>query len=279
VGADRSGLDLKVSLRALKPRCTRAVALSMAVAIGLASHAVARPSLAAQRVVSLNLCTDQLLVLLAPEKVAAVSWLARDPSISFVAPKAARLPTVRSSAEAVLEHRPGLILAGAYGATTTLALLEARGIPVLRVGMPTDFDGISRETTRVAAALGVPERGDALLAEMDRLLASLPHPTRPRRALYWEPRGYTAGPGSLADAVLRAAGLVNHSNGRRIGLEELLAHPPDLLVVPGPAAYPSLATDLLQHPATASIPRLNVPPDLMICGIPATARAAELLAQ
>ena len=38
-----------------------------------------------ERVVSLNLCTDQMLVLLAPEKVLALSPLARDPALSFVA--------------------------------------------------------------------------------------------------------------------------------------------------------------------------------------------------
>ena len=40
------------------------------------------------------------------------------------------------------------------------------------------------------------------------------------------------------DAVLRAAGLTDASNGRRLGLEALLRHPPDLLVVPGIAGLP-----------------------------------------
>ena len=54
-------------------------------------------------VVSLNLCTDQYLVQLAPEQVAALSPLARDPSLSVVAAEAARLPWVRADAEAVLK--------------------------------------------------------------------------------------------------------------------------------------------------------------------------------
>ena len=54
----------------------------------LCASAVNLPCLAARNpdhVVSLNLCTDQMLVLLAPEKVAALSPLARDPALSFVA--------------------------------------------------------------------------------------------------------------------------------------------------------------------------------------------------
>ena len=161
------------------------------------------------RVVSLNLCTDQMLVLLAPEKIAALSPLARDPSLSFVAPQAAHLPIVRASAEAVLRLRPDLILAAPYGAQPTLALLQQEGVPVLRIALPHDFAGIREMTRLLAATLGVPRRGEILLAAMDTRLDTLPHPDHEIRALAWEPRGLTAGPGTLMDAVLRAAGLNN----------------------------------------------------------------------
>ncbi len=71
------------------------------------------PARAVERVVSLNLCSDQLLVMLAPEKVAALTVLARDPSLSVVAAEARHLPVVRADAEAVLRLRPDLVLAGA----------------------------------------------------------------------------------------------------------------------------------------------------------------------
>jgi len=79
--------------------------------------------------------------------------------------------------------------------------------------------------------------------------------------------------------VLRAAGLTNASDGRRIGLEGLLRHPPDLLVVATAPGYPSLASELLDHPALADLPRRAIPPALTICAGPFTARAAALLAR
>ena len=109
----------------------------------------------AARVVSLNLCTDQMLVLLAPEKIAALSPLARDLALSFVAPQAAHLPVVRASAEAVLELRPDLVLAAPYGAQTTLALLQQERVPVLRIALPHDFAGIRQMTRLLAATTGV----------------------------------------------------------------------------------------------------------------------------
>ena len=222
--------------------------------LALLLAAFATPAAPADRVVSLNLCTDQLLVLLAPEKVAALSPLARDPALSFVATRAASLPIVRSSAEAVLRLHPDLVLAGPYGAQTTLALLQAEGVPIHRIDLPQDFAAIRKQTRQMATLLGVPERGEALLAAMDATLAAVRRPTHSVMALAWEPRGYTAGPGTLMDAVLRAAGLTNVSDGRQIGLEALLRHEPDLLVVPRAPDYPSLATDLLRNPAVAGIP-------------------------
>ena len=250
------------------------------------------------RVVSLNLCADQLLVLLAPERVAALSTLSRDPALSHVAPRAAALPQVRADAEAVLRLRPGLVLAGRYGAQATVSLLERRGVPVLRLDLPAGFDAIRAQVHEVAAALGVPERGEALVRDMDARLAALPHGRSPPaslaadasavsappaytppRALLWGARGWTSGPGTLGDAVLRAAGFENAGAGGAVGLEALLSRPPDLLVTAEAPAFPSLATDLLRHPALAALPRRTVPPALLICAGPFTALAAEMLAR
>jgi iron complex transport system substrate-binding protein len=237
------------------------------------------PARAADHVVSLNLCTDQMLVLLAPTKVAALSPLARDPALSFVAQEAAHLPVVRASAEAVLRLQPDLVLAATYGAQTTLGLLEQEGTPILRVDLPQDFDGIRKQTRLLAGALGVPQSGEALLAVMDAALGDLPQRPRRLRALVWEPRGLTAEPGSLMDAVLRSAGLTNASDGRRVGLEALLRQPPDLLVVPSTPEFPSLAAALLNHPALAGVRRRAIAPALTLCAGPFTAQAAVLLAR
>jgi iron complex transport system substrate-binding protein len=249
----------------------RSASFALAVWLILAPLASAN---AVSRVVSLNLCTDQLLVLLAPEKVAALSPLARDPALSFVAARAADLPIVRASAEAVLALHPDLILGARFGARTTLALLERSGQRVERVDLPTDFSGIRATIRAVAALLEEPDRAEPLIADMD---AVLPRPGRSREALVWEPRGWTAGPGGLMDAVLRAAGLVNLGSGTRIGLEALLRRTPGLLVLPENDSGPSLATEMLRHPAVRNIPVVTVPSRLTICAGPFTAEAVARL--
>ena len=137
---------------------------------------------AADRVVSLNLCTDQMLVLLAPEKVAALSPLARDPALSFVAPQAEHLPVVRASAEAVLRLHPDLVLAAPYGAQTTLALLQQERRPAAAHRPAAGFrrhppdDPCARRPR--SACRNVARRCSPT---MDAALAALPHPPRATR--------------------------------------------------------------------------------------------------
>jgi iron complex transport system substrate-binding protein len=233
-----------------------------------------------RRVVSLNLCTDQWLVLLAPEKVAGLSPLARDPALSYVAARAALLPSVRASAEAVMDLHPDLVLGGRFGAGTTLALLERAGLRVERLDLPTDFAGIRTAIRAAAALLEVPDRAALLVATMDAALAEPKlSGEAPMTALVWQPRGWTSGPGELMDAVVRVAGMVNAGTGGRVGLEALLRRPPSLLVISEAMAGDSLATEMLRHPAVRGIPVREIPTPLTICPIPFTADAVALLAR
>jgi iron complex transport system substrate-binding protein len=259
--------------RAIRGPWVRWVPLAFLVGVLLCSTRVI-----AARVVSLNLCTDELLVLLAPASVAALSPLARDPSLSVVASQAAALPWVRADAEAVLSLHPDLVLAGGYGAQAVLAVLRSRGMRVVQVQEASDFAGVARQVAQVAAMLGVAAKGEALVAQMWARLAAVP-----RRggdtAILWEARGFSAGPGSFGDAVLRAAGLRDVGTGGQIGIEALVAHPPAILVTETKPAFPSLATAMLAHPALAGIRRLTIDPALLACPGPWSATAVLVLAR
>jgi iron complex transport system substrate-binding protein len=246
-------------------------------ALALALLAAAPPAQAGG-IVSLDLCADQYLALLAPERVAGLTRLARDPSISFVASLARRLPTIRADAEAILRRHPDLVLAGAWAAQPTLAALRAQGVSVRILSDPADFPAIRRQTRELASWLGVPARGEALIADMDRRLVEAPRWPNAPAALLWEPGGWTASRSGIAAATLRAAGLHPVGTGAREPLEALLAHPPALLVVEAGSPAPALATDLLSHSALAAIPRRQLPAALLICPGPWTARALSPLA-
>jgi len=206
-----------------------------------------------------------------------LSPLARDPALSVVARQAAAMPWIRPDAEAVLSLHPDLVLAGPFGARTTLAALERRGIRIERTAMPQDFPAIRAETHRFAALLGTPAKGEALLTDMDRTLAAIP-PRPPIRALALQARGYTAPRLARRQRPCAPPASPDMGAGRHLGLEAIAADPPALLVIAETPDYPSLATG----PAAPSHPRPHPPPNLaprlLACGGPWTAAAVARLA-
>ena len=255
-----------------------------------ASEAVRKPS----RIVSLDLCADQLLVdLVERRRIAAVTHLIGDASVSPVPEKARGLSITRGGAEDVLRHDPDLVLAGPFGVSATVDLLRRLGRNVVIVPQPADIDGVRATVRTVATAVGEAAAGEAMIAEFDRRLTSLPRPAQPSpapTALIYQIGGAVSGPGSLADAALAAAGFRNMSadyrltRGGQVPLESLIARPPDLLVLgSAPEEYRTALADNLRHPIIRLLRQrhafLELPWRHWLCGTPHIADAIERLAE
>lgn len=250
----------------------------------------AGPAQAPVRVVSMNLCADELVLRLADRaQILAVTYLARDPRGSTVASEAAGLPVTRGLAEEIVALKPDLVIAGAFTTRATVGMLKRVGFPVLELGVPSDLDGVRAQIRQVAAALGHPERGEAMVAELDARLASITPATRPLRALVMRPNAFTVAPGGLGDALIRAAGLDNVAAelGRdrfgQVPLEAAALARADLIVVDEAAlGAPSLADTLLHHPVFRALARehrtVAVPNRFWTCPGPQVAEVVARLA-
>lgn len=212
----------------------------------------------AQRIVSLNVCTDQFLLLLAErQRIASITWLSADPEESPLAEQARGIALNYGQAEDIIPLQPDLILAGTYTARFTVELLRQRGYRMELIPPAVNLAQLSRSLRQTAELIGARDRGEALLAEFERELQTLAPIDRVRpSALLYAGRGYTAGVHSLETDLLTAVGLRNQAaelgldHSGFVDLERLLSQPPDLLVI---SRYhrgnASLATRLLQHPA------------------------------
>ncbi len=175
---------------------------------------------APQRIVSLNLCADELVLrLAAPGTVKSVTWLARDPALSNVAALAHTVSVNRGLAEDVVPLAPDLVIAGAYTTRTAVALLRRLRVPVLELDVPRTVEEALTQITTLATAIGVPDKGAQLVAEIKERLATLqtvPSTRAQPVAAIYQPNGLTIGQGSLVNDLLQRAGLRNLAVERRI---------------------------------------------------------------
>lgn len=238
---------------------------------------------------SLSMCTDALLLQLLPlNRIASVTYLSRDPSNSFLSPKAAQVPANYGSAEEVFAEKPDFVLAGTYTTPATRMLLKKAGIPILEVPPANNFDEIRATTRSVAHVLGQEAQGERLIAKMDMTLEELDSskPMRAIRVAAWNGGGSVPGRGTLFDAILTAAGGVNvaSSGGLTDGsfdLEQLVQAHPDVLAYGSDASStPSLHTDQALHPLILKLyagRRISYPSALYSCGLVQSADAAVAL--
>lgn len=99
-------------------RASRSLLLGALVWLGgaLAVPAAEPPA----RVVSMNVCTDQLAMLVArPGQLHSVSWLAADPAMSVLANEAEGLRLNRGLAEEIFLMKPDLVIAGTFSTRAT----------------------------------------------------------------------------------------------------------------------------------------------------------------
>lgn len=275
-------------------RCASAVASALLLTAAFVTGAAAEPARPA-RIVSLDLCADQILIeLVARRRISAVTHLAADPSVSAIAEKARGYPVTRGAAEDVLQHDPDLVLAGPYGVSSTVSLLQRVGRNVVIVPLASDLDGVRRAIRTVADATGDAEAGTAMIAAFDTRLATIARetaasPAPAPTALVYQVGGSISLEGTLADAALAAAGFTNagrnfvHARGGQVPLEALVAHPPDLLVLASPPlAYRTIVADNLRHPAlrqlTQRVASIELPWRLWLCGTAHVGDAIEELA-
>ncbi|ENZ83825.1 MULTISPECIES: ABC transporter substrate-binding protein [Caulobacter] len=256
----------------------------------MALTAAAQPP---RRIVSLNACLDAMLVHLADRnQIAALSHYARDPHGSTVAEQAKSLPYTWESAEEVIALRPDLVLASQHSALATRNALKRLEVPVQRFAVPKTIAESLAQVRKVARLIGRPERGEALVARVEAALATATPASGARRltALIYQPNGFAAGPNTLVDEVMTRAGFDNVARRYglkawgNVGLERLLADPPEVLLVgePAPGAR-GWADRVMTHPALKSIAgrmrQARLPERLLYCGGPVLIETADAMAR
>ena len=143
---------------------------------------------------------------------ASVTWLSQDPRNANMAEAAEGVPANHGLAEEALSYRPDLVLAGLFTERSTVALLGQVGAPVVEFSVPGDARRRAAPNSRSRGRRSA-SRSAARRWSPTSIVVWRESPLDPRRpplrAIILRPNGFTVGPGSLVDEILRRAGMTN----------------------------------------------------------------------
>ena len=271
-------------------RALRTIVLSLAAALAVGGPVASAAGRAVPlRIMSTNVCTDLLLLELAPKsRIASVTFLAPEAARALFPGAADGIALNHNSAEDVVNVRPDLILDSGLSSPLVRTLARQVGARVLDVKDANNFQDIRDDLRLVGAAVGEPARAEALIARMDATLADLAaHPPKRRlRLVAWSGGSAVPGKGSLTDAIITAAGAENiaarpGAAESSFGVEELLMADPDALLFGGATlGQPSLLNDEGQHRVVRKLyagRRIAYSDIAHTCGLPQWADSAVAL--
>ncbi|KAB2685220.1 MULTISPECIES: ABC transporter substrate-binding protein [Brucella/Ochrobactrum group] len=243
-----------------------------------------------QRVVSINVCTDQLALVLARDgQLRSVSHLSQDPELSVMAAKARKMPVNHAQAEEVFLMKPDLVLTGTFSSRATVGLLRRLGVRVEEFAPARSFDDIEDHMRRMGELLGRQAEASREIDKMKAALAAIQPPTRRKTVALYYANSYTSGRGTLVDEAVRLAGLDNLadkagvSGSAPLSLEKLVLEKPDILVRSSRDRAPALAFENFEHPALRALEKqaraVTIADNLTVCGGPFSVEAVAELAE
>ncbi len=204
----------------------RAFAFASAISLALAGAAEAAP----RRVASLNLCTDELLLMLGdPAQIVSVTHLGQQPAETRLWRQARRYRRNDGSLVSIAGLRPDLVLTMGGGARDRGRIARRLGIRILELPYPQSLADIEQSVVTVSAALGRGAAGAALLTRIRRLKAA--PPASAVDTIWLGGGGRTVAASGLAAQWMALAGLRQRGvRGDRVSLEQLLVRPPAVLL-------------------------------------------------
>ncbi len=265
--------------------------VTLAASIALAACAVSPVSAAPlPRIVSMNVCTDQVLLTLAdPEQILGLSRFSRD---AWVTGDVRRFPTLSGGAEDVLVLKPDVVVASVFDKRATRELLKANGLRLAELSVPRNLTEVKDQLRQLGDIAGHPDRAAQQIAKLDAALARARRAVADKhyRVLPLSRRGWVAGSDSFVGSLLAETGLFNTAadlglvSGGFASLEAIVAEKPDLLLVSQAGDF---AGDdgqaFLLHPALERFypadKRIVIPERLTECGGVMLAEALDVLVQ
>src|SRR5690606_26102745 len=167
---------------------------------------------APQRIVSMNMCVDAILVeLVDHNRIAALSHYSRDPLRSTIAPVAKQLPITYETAEEVVSLQPDLVLASRHSAIATRNALGRVGIRFELLDVPDSIQGSIEQLRHIARLVDAEDRGEAMVERIEQAMVRARTTNKDRlvSGAVYQPGGLSAGAATVTGELMQIAGIEN----------------------------------------------------------------------
>ncbi len=167
-----------------------------------------------QRIVSQTVGTDELLIdLCEPNRIAALSFLSKNPAYSDIVLAAQKFPQVQDgSAEQILKFKPDLVLFTNYSRPELVEQIKRAGIPILVFDRFNTLEDVYENIRQLGKAIGRVQAAESLIRQCEDRVAVLQKRIKgviPRRVLAPSSQNYLAGTETTFQDLCDHAGAIN----------------------------------------------------------------------
>ncbi len=242
------------------------------------------------KVASINLCADQLVLLLADaDQIVSLTNLSHETAGSYFFEQARRYPTNKGGSEVILSLAPDVVIAGQYTTVHSVKLLREIGLDVKTISIVNDFDALFENMRQIAGWIHQVERAEKIIADLKQRIALIKPASQNRPvAAVFDPNGYTSGGATLKGKMMEMAGFTNAAtlagieHYGQLTLEQIIHLAPDALIDSpySPGTY-SRGQLISRHPALMQSgvdPHvISFPSRMTVCAGPWTVDVLERL--
>lgn len=252
------------------------------------------PQQSSQKIVSINLCLDSLLLkLVERSRIDSLYYLSANPQFSPFAEQTKGIFLNRGLAEDIVPRNPDLILAGEFSSADLVTLLKQLKFRVEVLALPRSINDITAHIRYFGKLVGNGSGAEAMASSIEHQLQLLNAEQRKQtqqiNAFWYSSNGVVVGAETLENELMQHAGIYNLALDKKIigfkqiDLEELMLAQPQVIIVESSdiEAF-SLAREYIKHPALRknNTRIIALPSSLSVCSAPVLADVIkELRAQ
>lgn len=215
-----------------------------------------------QRIVSLTLATDEILLAICPpQHIAAISTMADDSNYSNIITN--KIPNkTTTNIEHILGFKPDLVFVASYSQAEMIELLQKTNTSVFRFTNFNSIEDIKKNIKTVGFAIGEVNKANVIIAQMEaeikNIQANIPN-VKPPTIMSYSLGNYTAGSNTTFNDMTKLVGAINIvakqgiKHHTKINNEYILAWQPDFIISHAHKdQFALVKQQMLENPAIAA---------------------------